>query len=573
MANGAIKRDKIIIKGARVNNLKNIDVDIPRDKFVVITGLSGSGKSSLAFDTVFAEGNRRYMESLSSYARNFLDVAAKPDVDKIENLCPSIAIDQKSIARSPRSTVGTLTEIYDYLRILFAKIGIIYCPKCGALMQRKTNREILQDLGNLPERTQIAILSKLSAKTKEEKNSQEILKQIQQLGFARIRVNKKMMTIPEAMAIADNNLANQTEIVIDRIIITKKDLDEERLLDSIETAMKVGDGSMAALIDNETEKSFNRDFLCSRCDIHIKEISPRHFSFNNPEGACPSCSGLGIKLKIKPELVIPNENLSLAEGAVQPWSKCEGKISTSHSYLALLETLSREFKFSLNVPIKKLSAWHKNLILYGTEKADRESGISPRTKGLSPNNFGVGINNFSFSFEGVIPGLERKYKETKSDYVRNEIEKYMIIEECPDCKGKRLKREFLSVLVNGKSIDDLATMDISQIKKFFEEFNFKDHSEEEKEIIRPIVKEIIKRLLSLENVGLEYLNLARSSQTLSGGEAQRIRLAVQINSQLMGIVYVLDEPSIGLHSRDTEKLVRTIRSLRDAGNSLIIVGT
>jgi excinuclease ABC subunit A len=548
------KRDKIIIKGARVNNLKNIDVDIPRDKFVVITGLSGSGKSSLAFDTVFAEGNRRYMESLSSYARNFLDIAAKPDVDKIENLCPSIAIDQKSIARSPRSTVGTLTEIYDYLRVLFAKVGIIYCPKCGTLMQRKSNREILQDFGNLPDRTQIAILSNLSAKTKSEKNIHEILKQIQQMGFARVRINKKIMTIPEAMSNIKNDLSADVEIVIDRVIVNKKSLDEERLLDSIETAMKAGDGSIIALIDNEIEKNFNRDFLCSKCDVRIKEISPRHFSFNNPEGACQACSGLGIKLKIKPELVIPNENLSLAEGAVQPWSKSEGKISSSGSYLSLLETLSREFKFSLDAPVKKLSTWHKDLILYGTEKANHESK-----------------DKFSFSFEGVIPGLERKYQETKSDYVRNEIEKYMIIEECPVCLGKRLKREFLSILVNGKSIDDLVMMDIVQLNKFFEELDIKDNSEEEKGVIHPLVKEIIKRLASLENVGLEYLNLARSSQTLSGGEAQRIRLAVQINSQLMGIVYVLDEPSIGLHSRDTEKLVKTIKSLRDAGNSLIIV--
>ena len=555
------KRDHIIIKGAKVNNLKNVNIDIPRDKFVVITGLSGSGKSSLAFDTIYAEGNRRYMEGLSSYARNFLDVSAKPDVDKVENLSPSIAIDQRSISRSPRSTVGTLTEIYDYLRVLFAKIGKAHCPSCGSLMRRTSNKEILEEISDLPEKSQIAILSPMNFSSNEVKSSKEILRHIQQLGYARVRFIKKIMTVEEAILISSTEINPQIDVVVDRVSLSKKNIDRERILDSIETAIKIGNGSIVILIDNEKEKNYNRDFVCFECGVKIKEISPRHFSFNNPEGACDFCSGLGVKLKIKPDLVIPNKNLSLSEGAIKPWSRTDGRLNNSSSYLASLKSLSDNFGFSVNSPVKKLSSWQMEIILYGTKNEKITKKI---------NDMG-GIGKISFSFEGVIPELERKYQETKSDYVRNEIEKYMVTEICPECQGRRIKKEYLSVLIGEKSIDDLANLNISKLKSFFLDFKNENQSEEERNVIGSITKEIVMRLESLENVGLEYLNLARSSQTISGGEAQRIRLAVQINSKLMGIIYVLDEPSIGLHSRDTEKLITTIKSLRDAGNSLIIV--
>ena len=555
------KRDHIIIKGAKVNNLKDIDINIPRDKFVVITGLSGSGKSSLAFDTIYAEGNRRYMEGLSSYARNFLDVSAKPDVDKIENLSPSIAIDQKSISRSPRSTVGTLTEIYDYLRILFAKVGKTHCPNCGNLMRRTSNKEILDEITKLPDRSQIAILSPVFSNSNEAKSSKQMLRQVQQLGYARVRFIKKIMTVDEAILIASDEIDSSIDIVIDRISVSSKNIDRERILDSIETAMKIGGGSVTISIDNEEDKNYNRDFVCFECGVKIKEISPRHFSFNNPEGACSSCSGLGVKLKINPDLIIPNKNLSLAEGAIKPWSRSDGRLNNSIGYLTSLKSLADAYGFSINSPVKKLSAWQMNIIFYGT----KNEKITKKFEDMG------GIGKIEFSFEGVIPELERKYKETKSDYVRNEIEKYMMTEICPECQGKRLKKEYLSVLIDGRSIDELVNLNISKLKTFFKEFNLEMSSEEEKNVINSLVKEIIARLESLENVGLEYLNLARSSQTISGGEAQRIRLAVQINSKLMGIIYVLDEPSIGLHSRDTEKLISTIKSLRDSGNSLIIV--
>jgi excinuclease ABC subunit A len=561
MPNNLPKRDHIIVRGARVNNLKDINIDIPRDKFVVITGLSGSGKSSLAFDTVYAEGNRRYMEGLSSYARNFLDVSAKPEVDKIENLSPSIAIDQRSISRSPRSTVGTLTEIYDYLRILFAKVGKPHCPDCGNLMRRTSNKEIMEEIIKLPDKSQIAVLSPISASLGKTKNSKEIIQHIKQLGYARIRFNNKIMTIEEALLIASNEVDSDIDIVIDRMVLNSKNVDKERILDSIETAIKLGGGSLIILADDKEEKNYNRDFVCLECGVKIKEISPRHFSFNNPEGACGFCSGLGVKLKINPDLVIPNKNLSLAEGAIKPWSRSDSRLNGSSGYFPSLKSLSDAYGFSVNTPVKKLSPWQINLILHGTnsERITRKVG-----------DMG-GIDKITFSFEGVVPELERKYQETKSDYVRNEIEKYMITEICPECQGKRIKKEFLSVLVNKKSIDDLVNISISDLKYFFLNFDSENLNEEEKIIVSSIVKEITNRLESLENVGLEYLNLARSSQTISGGEAQRIRLAVQINSKLMGIIYVLDEPSIGLHSRDTEKLIATIKSLRDTGNSLIIV--
>ncbi len=553
-------RDWIIIRGARTNNLKAVDVDIPRNKLVVITGLSGSGKSSLAFDTIYAEGNRRYMEGLSSYARNFLDVGAKPDADKIENLSPTVAIDQKSISRSPRSTVGTLTEIYDYLRILFSKAGRIHCPYCGSLMQKKNSREIAEEIVLLPEKSQVAIIAPLKDLVEKEKNIKNILRQVGNWGYARIFLSGKVMAISEALLISNNDIPYEVGVVIDRLITSRKNFDRERIIDSIETSFKLSFGSVMIWIDGKESRIFNQDFVCSSCGMRVKEITPRHFSFNSPEGACPECLGLGFKLKVNPELVIPNKNLSLLEGAIKPWNKSEGRGGNSVNFSAL-NALAKEYGFSLKVPVRKLKPSDLDIILYGLPGKKLEEKI---------NDMG-GVGRISFSFEGVIPLLEKKYREAKSDYLRSEIEKYMICETCPLCRGKRIKKEYLSVLINNKSIDDIVNLDILSLQKFFSEASRWEISESEKKVVHPLTKEIMSRIGALENVGLEYLNLARSSVTLSGGEAQRIRLTSQINARLMGIIYVLDEPSIGLHSRDTEKLIRTIRSLKEAGNSMIIV--
>lgn len=551
-------RSQIIVKGARVNNLKNIDVNIPRNKIVVITGLSGSGKSSLAFDTIFAEGNRRYMEGLSSYARSFLGVASKPDVDKIENLSPPISIDQKSISRSPRSTVGTLTEIYDYLRIIFAKIGVPHCPECGNVMQKKSNKEIAENILSYPSRSQIAVLAK---PVKDSKNSRELLRKIQQMGYARVRFGGKIMTASEAFLIASDNIPTEIDIVVDRITLDLKNPDRERISDSVETAMKIGRGSMMVLADGTKEETFNRHFLCHQCGVRVKEITPRHFSFNNPEGACLKCSGLGVKLKVDPDLVIPNKNLSLAEGAIQPWSKSGGKNNGQNGYFAALNSLASNYRFSINVPVKKMSKRHLNLVLNGT------GGEEPVE---AENNKLDGVKKI-FSFEGVIPNLENKHRKAKSDYLRREIEKYMTVETCSLCEGKRIRKEYLSVLIDGKSIDEMVNLNVVQLGKLLAGFNEWNISKEKNKITQPLVREIIYRLKALEDVGLEYLNMARSAETISGGEAQRIRLAVQIKSELMGIIYVLDEPTIGLHSRDTDKLIATINALKNAGNSMIIV--
>lgn len=534
-------KDKIIIRGARVNNLKNIDVEIPRDKLVVVTGLSGSGKSSLAFDVVYAEGNRRYLEGMSSYARQFLDVSAKPEVDKIENLSPTISIDQKSLSRSPRSTVGTLTEIYDYLRVLYAKIGTPYCPNCLLPMARKKNQEILEEILALPENSQIAVLARVKD---DGQGAKDILKNISQSGYARARIGGKIALVADALYLPEENLSGNIEIVVDRITLKKKNPDTERILDSIETAFKLGKGFMAVAVDNGESRIYNQDFVCSNCYFKISEITPKNFSFNNPEGACEYCAGLGVVQEVDEDLIIPNKNLTLAEGAIMPLAKSGGQAG----YLETLARLGEKLGFSINEPIRNISQENLKVIFHG-----------------------FGASGMQGSFEGVVPMIRRKYTEAATQTARTEIEKYMLEKECPECHGKRLKKEYLSVLVSGKSIDDLVRMDIDSFIVFLENIKNNDLSASKLEIIAPLVKEMIAKARALKNVGLDYLSLSRRADSISGGEGQRIRLATQIGSELSGIIYVLDEPSIGLHARDNEKLIATMETLKKNGNSLIVV--
>ena len=554
------QRDKIIVRGARVNNLKNVTVAIPRDKLVVVTGLSGSGKSSLAFDVVHAEGNRRYMESLSSYARSFLGVMAKPDVDKIENLGPSIAIDQKSVARSPRSTVGTLTECYDYLRVLFAKIGIVHCPHCTAVMNRKKNKEIVEEVSLFPDGTKIAILSFMEPG---QKNVTEVLRDVQQMGYARVRFNGKIMTVSEALLLASPTVTMPVDIVIDRITMEHAHFDRERLADSIETAMKVGKGTMTIATDMQGERRYNTDYKCAVCGLTIPDITPRHFSFNNPEGACDQCGGLGVRAEIDPQLLIPNDHLSIAEGAIHIWSKSGGKMNGMDHNLAALTNVAKRYKFSLTVSVKNLSKAQLAIVLYGTPNDLSHNGTE--------SDLG-GVRRIPQRFGGVIKDLEKKYQETKSEYLRAEIEKYMTVRPCPHCNGKRLKKQYLSILVRGKSIIDYAELPATQL--ITEAANIERDAQSlpaQRKVVASVLREMRERLQALEDVGIGYISMARSSETLSGGEAQRIRLAVQMKSELMGIIYVLDEPSIGLHGRDTEKLIAALTVLRNSGNSLLVV--
>lgn len=537
------KRNYILVRGARVNNLKNIDVDVPKNKFVVITGLSGSGKSSLAFDTIFTEGNRRYMEGMSSYARSVLNVSSRPDVDDIENLNPPISIDQKSVVRSPRSTVGTLTEIYDYLRILFAYAGRLHCSKCGTIMNKKSNTEILKDIKTLPDKINLVIMANYS---NQGENVFESLKRISQFGYARVYIGEKIMTVNDAFVFVEKEYDDyEVDVIIDRIILDFKNFDEERLLDSIETAMKVGCGSMKILIDNEKKVTYNRDFVCRDCNVRVKDITARHFSFNNPEGACKECSGLGVKMKVNLDLVIPNKNLSLEEGAIRPWGSVGGR-NGSDQAMQKLKKLSREIKFSMSVPVKKIVEKKMNVILYGNR-------------------------NDGGDFVGVINSLEERYENTNSEHIRSEVEKYMIAEKCPICQGRRLKSEYLNVLIDDRSISDWVEIDILSLLDYLKNFSKKKKNVQYDKVVKSLIKEIFDRLKILENVGLGYLSLSRGTQTISGGEAQRIRLATQIKSKLTGIIYVLDEPSIGLHSRDNKRLIETIKSLRDGGNSLLVV--
>jgi len=535
MKKASYKDSVISIKGARMHNLKDISLEIPRNKLVVITGLSGSGKSSLAFDTIYAEGQRRYVESLSSYARQFLGVMGKPDVDSIEGLSPAISIDQKSVSANPRSTVGTITEIYDYLRLLFARVGTPHCPECGKPVSSQSPSKITDTILKLPKKTQIEILAPVVKDKKGEHLN--IFQMVEKAGYQRVRVNGDILSVDEALGLRlDRYKKHNIEIVIDRLVI-ETGMDRARLADSVETALKIGEGIMLVSQAGKEERVFSENFACTDCGISISEIEPRIFSFNSPHGACYACTGIGKKLEVDPDLLIPNKRLTLAEGAIKPWSQAS---RSNWNWLAL-EDLAAHLKFSLNTPVDKLPKEIFQAVLYGDPTSQ---------------------------FEGVIPNLERRWKETDSDWIRGEIEKYMVIKKCPICQGKRLKKESLAVLFNGKNISDVSAYSIAEAKKFFEGVKL---TKQEAKIANLIIKEILARLTFLMDVGLSYLSLDRESETLSGGEAQRIRLATQIGSRLVGVLYILDEPSIGLHSRDNAKLIKTLKDLRDLNNTVIVV--
>jgi len=543
----------INIRGAREHNLKNISLEIPRDKFVVITGLSGSGKSSLAFDTIYAEGQRRYVESLSSYARQFLGIMEKPDVDSIEGLSPAISIDQKSASRNPRSTVGTITEIYDYLRLLFARIGVPHCPNCGKPVSKQTVAQIVnQVIASTKGTRRVAILAPLIVSKKGE--HKDTFARVLKAGFSKIRVDGIIMDLDEAEEKdLDKNQAHTIEIVVDRMILEAGNIDEssrKRLYDSIEKALESAKGTMT-LYDFEKDKDINYSelFACPDCGISMPEFLPRSFSFNSPHGACNVCQGLGIRQEIDPHLVLPNSKLTINEGAIRPWLR---SAANSTWYFNILKAVAEKNKINLDIPISELSKDDLKIILYGTGDEI------------------LNINGYDTRYEGVIPNLERRHKETESDFIRKEIEKYMVVRKCPSCLGKRLKKEILGVKINGKNIVDVSEMTIDETHKYFSLLPGK-LSAEQNLIAQQIVKEILERLKFLLDVGLSYLTIDRNAATLAGGEAQRIRLATQIGSGLMGVLYILDEPSIGLHQRDNGRLLDTLKHLRDIGNSVIVV--
>jgi len=534
-----MKSENIIIRGAREHNLKNINLDLPRNKLIVITGLSGSGKSSLAFDTIYAEGQRRFVESLSSYARQFLEQLQKPDVDYISGLSPAIAIEQRSAGGNPRSTVATQTEIYDYLRLLFARIGKVFCYKCGQLIQSQSAQEIVESIMNLGANSDIQILAGLIQGKKGE--YKDIFTQIQKSGFVRARVDGKIYELPAKIKLAKYKLHN-IEVVVDRLKLQPQVLN--RLTDSVETALKVGKGSVVVVKAGASRDIiFSEQYACANCGISYAEVSPRNFSFNSPYGACPECNGLGIKLEFDPDLIIPDKNKSINAGCLEPWKR--GGRGYILYYRWLIRELSYRLKFSLDEPFKKLPRHAQKAILYGT---DEVIGSKP--------------------FEGVIHHLERLFNQTDSDYLKEEISKFMSSLPCPACKGARLKPESLSVKINQKNIWDITRMPIKEAISFFSGLRL---TEKEKLVSYQALKEITQKLKFCVDVGLDYLTLDRKSSTLSGGEAQRIRLATQVGSGLVGVLYVLDEPSIGLHQRDNEKLLSTLKALRDLGNTLVVV--
>ena len=540
---------EIVVKGARQNNLKNLSVTIPRDKFVVFTGVSGSGKSSLAFDTIFAEGQRRYVESLSSYARQFLGQMDKPDVDSIDGLSPAISIDQKTTSHNPRSTVGTVTEIYDYLRLLYARVGTPHCPNCGREISSQTVDGICDKITSLKEGTKVTIIAPVVRSRKGEYS--KTFDSLRKSGYIRVRVDGTDYMLDEDEINLDKNLKHDIFVIIDRI--TVKDGIQKRLTDSIESALKLA-GDIVMIENDGGSFLFSTKYSCPDCGISFEEMTPRFFSFNSPYGACPVCHGLGFNTEIDPDLFIKDKNKSINQGAleVSGWNMDNGKISMMN-----FRALAKHYGFSLDTPYKDLSDRIKNILLYGSD----ESIIKEYT-------FGDYTKRFESKFEGVITNLQRRYNETQSDYVKHEIEKYMVSKVCPVCKGDRLKKEALSVTVGSLNIAELCSKPVDEIYDFFEQLNFNDSRQI---IASQIVKEIKARLKFLINVGLDYLTLSRTSATLSGGEAQRIRLATQIGSGLTGVLYILDEPSIGLHQRDNEKLLDALRKLRDLGNTLIVV--
>ena len=545
-------KDKIIVKGARVHNLKNVSLEIPRDKLIVFTGLSGSGKSSLAFDTLYAEGQRRYVESLSAYARQFLGQMNKPDVDYIEGLSPAISIDQKTTSKNPRSTVGTITEIYDYLRLLYARIGIPHCPKCGKVISKQSVDQIVDQVMALGDKTKIQILAPIIRGKKG--THEKVLDNIKKNGYVRARVDGEIYELAEEDIKLEKTKKHNIEAVIDRLII--KEGMEGRLSDSLEAALRLAEGLVIINVIGDKDILFSENFACADCGISIQEFEPRMFSFNAPYGKCDKCDGLGTLMEIDPNLVIPNKNLSVMEGAIATWG--EGRLKEDSWTYAILQALSKEYDLDLNKPIKELSKEHLYLLLYGTD--GHKLSITYTKDGVK------GL--YSYSYDGEINSLIKRYKETNSDVIKNEIEQYMSNKACPKCKGARLNNEVLAVTVGDKNIYEFTKMPIKEELEFISSITL---SEKERIISGQIVKEIRSRLEFLVNVGLDYLNLSRSSGTLSGGEAQRIRLATQIGSALMGVLYILDEPSIGLHQRDNDKLIQTLKNLREVGNTVIVV--
>ncbi|WP_238883002.1 excinuclease ABC subunit UvrA [Clostridium sp. YIM B02551] len=545
-------KDKIIIKGAKVHNLKNVNLEIPRDKLVVFTGLSGSGKSSLAFDTLYAEGQRRYVESLSAYARQFLGQMNKPDVEYIEGLSPAISIDQKTTSKNPRSTVGTVTEIYDYLRLLYARVGVPHCPKCGKEISQQTVDQIVDRVIALGEKTKIQVLAPLVRGRKG--THEKVLELIKKNGFVRARIDGNIYDLTEEEVKLEKNIKHSIEAVVDRLVI--KDDIERRLTDSLEMALKLGDGLVLINMVGGEDILFSEKFVCPDCGISIDELEPRLFSFNTPFGKCDYCDGLGTLLEIDEDLVIPDKSLSIMQGAIASWG--EGRLKEDAWTFAVLKALSEKYDFSLNTPIKDLPKNIVDLLLYGT-KGERlkVEYVKDGVKGI-----------YSHSFDGEITSLKRRYMETNSDLIKGEIEKYMSNNHCPKCKGARLKPEALAVTVGDKNINEFTKLSVKDELKYIDSIEL---SEKNKVISAQILKEIKSRLQFLKDVGLDYLDLARNSGTLSGGEAQRIRLATQIGSYLMGVLYILDEPSIGLHQRDNDKLISTLKNLRDVGNTVIVV--
>ena len=570
--------EHIVVKGAREHNLKNVDVTIPRNQLVLITGPSGSGKSTLAFDTIYAEGQRRYVESLSAYARQFLGRMDKPDVDYIDGLSPAISIDQKGVSHNPRSTVGTVTEIYDYLRLLFARVGHPHCPRCGRAVARQTVQQIVQGILELPKRSRFMVLAPMVVHRKGE--HREALDEARQAGFVRVRVNGEVRSLDDPIRL-NKQQWHTIEVVVDRLVLDEE-IERSRVVDSVETALRFGEGRVQVLdVDSGEERLYSEHFACVYCGISLPEIEPRSFSFNSPHGACPDCTGLGMKLVIDPELVITDKNMTLAEGAIKPWAR-----SGTHSrwYASMLSSLARQFGFSTTTPVRTLSDQALRLILYG-DGADR---VVMRHRSRRGHDF-----EWETRFEGVIPGLERRYQDTSSDYMRGEIERYMTALPCQACGGDRLKSESLAITVGGKNIIRVTDLTIATAMDWVGRLTAnpapsldgwngasgppQPHqvpsilTERERTIANQILKEIATRLQFLMDIGLDYLTLSRTAGTLSGGEAQRIRLATQIGSGLMGVLYVCDEPSVGLHAVDNRRLIHTLQHLRDLGNTVIIV--